>query len=101
MQIIKNRVENSLLLSQNDYLEKVIKRFSIIEAKLVQVPLAAHFKFTMSQSPTTEKEVKDMLNVPYANAIGSLMYGMIYSWPDIAYAVSVLSRYMANPRRVH
>ncbi|KAL7137756.1 hypothetical protein ABFS83_10G114200 [Erythranthe nasuta] len=42
-----------------------------------------------------------MKSVPYANAIGSIMYLMVSTRPDIAYDVSCLSRYMANPGMPH
>ncbi|XP_057775528.1 secreted RxLR effector protein 161-like [Salvia miltiorrhiza] len=42
-----------------------------------------------------------MQNIPYANAIGFVMYLMISTRPDIAYVVSCLSRYMANPGMPH
>ncbi|GJZ29607.1 hypothetical protein Tco_0574254 [Tanacetum coccineum] len=42
-----------------------------------------------------------MSKVPYANAVGSLMYLMVCTRPDIAYAVSVVSRYLANPGKNH
>ena len=41
------------------------------------------------------------LLVPYASLVGSLMYAMVYTRPDIAQAVGVLSRFMANLGRVH
>lgn len=41
------------------------------------------------------------MNVLYANAIGSVMYVMVCSKPDIAYAVSVLSRFMSNLGEFH
>nr|GEY48941.1 retrovirus-related Pol polyprotein from transposon TNT 1-94 [Tanacetum cinerariifolium] len=42
-----------------------------------------------------------MSNVSYANAVGSLMYLMVCTRPDIAYAVSVVSRYLTNPGKNH
>ncbi|KAL2491705.1 Uncharacterized protein Adt_27333 [Abeliophyllum distichum] len=42
-----------------------------------------------------------MVNVPYASTFGSLMYVMVSTRPDIAYAVGVVSRYMSNPRKQH
>lgn len=42
-----------------------------------------------------------MAKVPYASACGSLMYAMVATRPDIAFAVGVVSRYMANPGKRH
>ncbi|XP_031264308.1 secreted RxLR effector protein 161-like [Pistacia vera] len=42
-----------------------------------------------------------MENVPYYNAIGSVMYSMISTRPDLAYAISLLSRFMSNPGNEH
>ena len=42
-----------------------------------------------------------MENVPYTNAIGTVMYSMISTRPDLAYSISLLSRYMSNPGKEH
>ena len=42
-----------------------------------------------------------MSRVPYASAVGSLMYAMVCTRPDIAHAVGVLSRFMSNPGKEH
>ena len=42
-----------------------------------------------------------MAAVPYAAACGSLMFGMTATRPDIAYAMQVVSRFMANPSKTH
>jgi hypothetical protein len=42
-----------------------------------------------------------MAHVPYENAIGSLMYVMVYTQPDISHVVGVLRRYMSTPGKVH
>ena len=42
-----------------------------------------------------------MTLVPYASVVGSLMYDMVCTRPDIAHAVGVVSRYMANPGKEH
>ena len=42
-----------------------------------------------------------MSNIPYASAVGSMMYAMVCTWPDIAHAVGVVSRYMSNPGMEH
>ena len=42
-----------------------------------------------------------MALVPYTSAVDSLMYAMVCTRPDIAHAVGVVSRYMANPGKDH
>ena len=42
-----------------------------------------------------------MSRVPYASAVGSMMYAMVCTHPDISQAVSVVSRYMANLGKDH
>ena len=42
-----------------------------------------------------------MRRVPYASAVGSLMYAMLCTRPDICYAVGIVSRYKSNPGLDH
>ena len=42
-----------------------------------------------------------MSNVPYSSTVGSLMYAMICTRPDLSHTVSVVSRYMHNPGKDH
>eukprot|EP00253_Pinus_taeda_P026901 PITA_26901 len=42
-----------------------------------------------------------MSRVPYASAVGSLMYAMVCTRPDIAHAVGVLSRFISKPGKEH
>ena len=71
------------------------------EAKLVSTPLGSHFKLNKEQSSKTEEEMDHMSKVPYASAIGSLMYAMMCTRPNIAHVVGVVSRFMSKPRKQH
>lgn len=71
------------------------------QSKAVMTPMAQHFKLSQQNSPKTEEEVSYMKKVPYANAVGSLVYLMICTQPDLAYAMSLVSRYMGKPGRLH
>eukprot|EP00253_Pinus_taeda_P022440 PITA_22440 len=51
--------------------------------------------------PKTQEEEEDMSRVPYSSAVGSLMYAMVCTRPDIAHAVGVLSRFMSKPGKEH
>ena len=63
--------------------------------------LLSHFKLSKEMFPKTQEEINYMSKVPYASAVGSLMYAMVCTRPDIAHAVGVLSRYTNNPRKEH
>ena len=53
------------------------------------------------QRPKTHEEVDMMRQVPYASAMGSLMYAMLCTRPDICYSVGMVSRYQSNPGPKH
>ncbi|GJZ29609.1 hypothetical protein Tco_0574256 [Tanacetum coccineum] len=86
-----------LKVSQSRYVSKILNNFRIDNGKSVQMPLGGHFKLSLKDYPVRDCDVERMSKVPYANAVGSLMYLMVCMRPDIAYAVSVVSRYLANP----
>ena len=71
------------------------------DSKLVKVPIHVGVKLSTKQYPKTQEEEEDMSRVPYARAVGSLMYAMVCTRPDIAHAVGVLSRFMSKPRKEH
>ena len=101
MRISRDRVAGTLNLSQEQYIQKVLSRFKVDEAKPRSTPLANHLKLSKEQSPKTAEEHEYMEKVPYASAVGSLMYAMVCTRPDIAYAVGAVSRYMSNPGKEH
>ena len=58
-------------------------------------PIAKKDKFSLTQCPKNELEIQEMQKIPYASAVGSLMYAC--TCPDIAFIVRVLGRYLSNP----
>ncbi|XP_070004356.1 secreted RxLR effector protein 161-like [Nicotiana sylvestris] len=63
--------------------------------------LESHLNLSRDQSPKTNEERKYMPKVPYASTVGSLMYVMVCTRPDIAHAVRVISRYMSDLGKEH
>jgi hypothetical protein len=70
-------------------------------AKPVHVPLPGHLKLSKTQCPKNDQEKEEMSKVPYSSAVGSLMYAMVCTRPDIGYAVGVVSRFLSNPGKEH
>jgi len=75
--------------------------FNIDNYKSVSNPLAAHFKLSAESCPKSEEEMESMSHIPYSSVVGSLMYAMVYTRPKLAYAFSMVSRYMHNPGKDH
>ena len=101
MEIARDRKAGKLWLSQEKYIERVLERFNMKHAKPVSTPLASHFKLSKRVCPTTEKEKASMSSIPYSSAVGSLMYAMVCTRPDIAHSVGLVSRYLSNPGKAH
>ncbi|KAL5574922.1 hypothetical protein UlMin_016621 [Ulmus minor] len=66
MEIIRDRKQGTLFVSQCGYLRKVLAKFGMSDSKAVQTPLAAHFKLSTDMSPKTDLERMDMERIPYA-----------------------------------
>ena len=101
MDIRRDRKKGELHLTQADYLSKVISRFQMESFKEVSVPLALHFKLSSQQAPANDEESAEMQKIPYANMIGSGMYLMICTRPDLSHGISVTSRYMKDHGKEH
>ena len=94
MEIIRDRGKRTLKLSQRQYVTGILTRFGFENARPASTPMAANQKLTKSSAP--EMDAKR-----YQSALGSLMYAMLGTRPDFAYAVGALSRHAANPTPEH
>ncbi len=101
MQILCDRKAKKLWLSQEKYVEQVLKRFNMKHAKLVSTPLGDHFKLSRKSCPSLNKEKENMASIHYSSTVGSLKYTMVCTRPDIAHAVGVVNRFMVNPGKEH
>jgi Reverse transcriptase (RNA-dependent DNA polymerase) len=91
MEITRDRSNRKLFLSQKEFVRKVIRRFGMEKANVVSTPLAVYFKLLAALSPTSDGERRYMDKISYSSVVGSLMYLMVCTRPDIAQAVSVVS----------
>ena len=71
------------------------------DSKKGQQPIRHGIVLFKEMSPKTSEEVDSMRKIPYASAVGSLMYAMLCTRPDICYAVGIVSRYQSNPGLKH
>ena len=96
IKIYRDRSQRLLGLSQSGYIDIVLKRFSIQDSKRGFLPMSHGIKLSKSQCPTMNDERERMDKIPYASAIGSIMYAMLCTGPDVSYALSMTSRFQVN-----
>ena len=97
IKIYRDRSIHLIGLSQSTYLDKVLKKFKMDHSKKGFLPLLQGMKLSKTQSPTTAEERERMKVIPYASAIGSIMYAMLCARPNVCLAISMAGRYQSNP----
>ncbi|CAM8957219.1 unnamed protein product [Rhodiola kirilowii] len=83
------RIEGGLALTQSHYIEKALKKFKYLDCHPVTTPFNS-FKHLLPNKGDP------MSQLEYSRVIGSLMYAMTSTRPDIAFAVGKLNRYTSN-----
>ncbi|CAL8089811.1 unnamed protein product [Prunus armeniaca] len=96
IKIYRDRSRKLIGLSQSLYVDKVLRRFQMEHSKKGFLPVRHGIHLSKSMSPKTSEAAIQMSKIPYAYVIGSLMYAMLCTRPDINYAVSITSRYQSN-----
>ncbi|GKA13286.1 hypothetical protein Tco_0692932 [Tanacetum coccineum] len=95
------RSKRLIALSQSAYLEKILKKFRMENSKKGYTSMMEKPDYRKSQGAKTPTEVQCMLRVPYASAIGSIMYTVRCTRPDVAFAQNLCSRFQQNPGEIH
>ena len=101
IQITRDREKGILTMSQGKYAAEVLKRFNMTDAKGRDTPTESGVKLSVQMSPQTEEGRTAMEQIPYRQAVGSLMYLMVSTRPDLAAAVGRVSRFGKNPGPEH
>jgi Reverse transcriptase (RNA-dependent DNA polymerase)/gag-polypeptide of LTR copia-type len=99
MKVTRDRPNRTIKLSQKGYLEKVLKDFGMWDCNTKHdTPMETSPKHMV---PETKMQASVEDKRRYQSAVGSLMYAMLGTRPDIAFAVSVVSRFASNPNDHH
>ena len=95
MEIVKKK-DGSFFIHQKNYIEKILKKFGMTDANPVSIPADPQTIFTESDNAVEINE-----NVPYREAVGSLMYAAIISRIDITFSVGQVSRFVGKHKQEH
>jgi len=93
LNITRDRAHRTIALSQELYACEVVERFRFNDSRPVNIPMPIGHSFN------ADTEAFDAYL--YQRAIGSIMFLMVATRPDLAYAVGVLSRFSATPTASH
>ncbi|GKA51780.1 tRNA-splicing endonuclease subunit Sen2-1-like protein isoform X1 [Tanacetum coccineum] len=66
-------------------------------SKRGHIPMQERLDLNKTQGASTPKEVKRMKNIPYASVVGSIMYVVRCTRPDVAFVQNITSRFQQNP----
>ena len=101
IKITRDFVNKTISLSQHAYIDAIITRFNFNDLKPSSIPIDPSAPLSKSQSPTKLEDIAKMRNVPYREAVGSLMYAAMGTRPDIAFATSTVAQFNDNPGWTH
>nr|GEW19935.1 retrotransposon protein, putative, Ty1-copia subclass [Tanacetum cinerariifolium] len=101
IKIYRDRSKRLIGLGQNAYMDKILKRYKMDNSKRGHIPMQERFDLNKTQGALTPKEGKRMQNVPYASAVGSIMYVVRCTRPDVAFVQKITSRFQHNPGELH
>ena len=96
IEIKRDYEQGKMYLKQSSYIKNVIRRFEMENANMITTPEDQHTNLALTKDSNEVGE-----QVPYRQAVGSLMFLATVTRPDISHAVGVASRYLNNPKTVH
>ncbi|CAI7837911.1 unnamed protein product [Closterium sp. NIES-54] len=91
MAITRDRHARTITLSQSHYIGQILEKFEMVQASPMATPLPFGHQLAPPTSPSSSTR-------PYAELVGSLMYAMMCTRPDLAYPISVLARFVGTGR---
>jgi len=94
MEISRDWDKHEIYLSQHKYIQELLQRFGQEDAREYNTPLQVNHNLTRFQEGDEQHPDQHR----YPELVGGVMYLMVCSRPDIAHAVSVLSRFVAPGR---
>jgi hypothetical protein len=101
IKITRDRDACTISLSQGSYIDTIINRFNLGDAKPLPTPMTPNVTYSAKDAPADKTEAARLAKIPYQEAIGSLMYASVATRPNISFAVSTLSQFLENPGEGH
>ena len=101
IQILCDRPNGILRLSQQTYIECILKIFNMQSCSFVKTPIVKGDKFSKCQCSHNDIKIDNMKALHYSSIVDNLMYAQVCTGPDIAFIVNVLDRYLGDLDQSH
>ena len=101
MKVIRDCKKRIISLSQEPYVNAILAKYNFMDVKPVTILIDPHAQPSDKQSPKTTNEIAHMRNIPYRQAVGSLIHLAAGTRPDIAFATSFVGQFNNNPGWKH
>nr|GEY61478.1 hypothetical protein [Tanacetum cinerariifolium] len=101
IKIYRDRSKRLIGLSQSAYIDKILKKYNIHNSKKGYLPMKVKHDLSNELCASIPEKMAYMKKVPYASAVGSIMYVVRCIRPDMAFAQNIGSRYQQNPGKLY
>eukprot|EP00271_Cylindrocystis_brebissonii_P021026 TRINITY_DN732_c0_g1_i3.p1 TRINITY_DN732_c0_g1~~TRINITY_DN732_c0_g1_i3.p1 ORF type:complete len:1491 (-),score=166.73 TRINITY_DN732_c0_g1_i3:1047-5519(-) len=102
MEVSQDLPAKTVRLSQKNYAQSLLSRYGMADCIPASTPINPNNeKLTRAQCPSTPLDKAAMADKPYRGVVGSLMYLMCVTRPDLAYPIGLLSQFLENPGQAH
>ena len=91
-----NYTDQGIELSQCGYIEKILLKYGMIDCNPVSIPLGPDTSLRRAEPGTEISNINE-----YQSMMGSLMYVVIGTRPDLAHTATVLSQFSSSPNQIH
>lgn len=98
LEIAQNLNIRTLIISQKKYIDSVLTAHEMVNCSSASTPMKARIVLGKAGA---EHQTTQKFKTNYQSMLGSIMYIMLQTWPDIAYAISKLSQFSSNPTEQH
>jgi len=102
LEITRDRSQRQLTIHQQRYIDRILDCYWMNDARPIATPLDPHTKLLAgTKTDGEDNQIKSVPIETYQSAVGSLMYTMLGTRPDIAYAIGLVSQFNHFPRWNH
>src|SRR5579859_3800899 len=97
IQVNRDRADKTIMIREDGYVNMILKKFQMLDAKPASIPIPHGVKL-IKLDEQEESTIDDKI---YQSKVGSLMYAMLCTHPDLAYTVSQISQFNNHPSEEH